>query len=95
VLDDEKIPWTFWPYKKMEKTSAIVTFRKPRHWDAIVEYSKRPGSVATAEKKGAQRPAPEQAQAALRDLLEEIRFDHGHVNSGYVRALGMTPPPQP
>jgi endoglucanase len=95
VLDEEKIPWTFWPYKKMEKTSAIVTFRKPQHWDAIVEYSRKLGSVGTAEKKGAQRPTPEQAQAALRDLLDAIAFDHGRVNSGYVRALGMTPPPQP
>jgi hypothetical protein len=78
----------------MEKTSAIVSFRKPEHWDAIVEYSKKLGSVGTAEKKGAQRPTPEQAQSALHDLLEEIRFDHGHVNSGYVRALGATPLPQ-
>ena len=90
VLNDEKIAWTFWPYKKMEKTSALVTFRKPEHWDAIVEYSTKPGSVSTAEKKGAQRPTAEQAKAALDDLLEAIRFGQSHVNAGYVRALGGT-----
>ena len=77
VLNDEKIPWTFWPYKKMEKNSAIVTFRKPQNWDAIVEYARKSGSVATAEKKGAQRPASEQAQSALRDLLEESASSTG------------------
>ena len=78
--------------RKWKTTSAIVTFRKPEHWDAIVAYSTKPGSVATAEKKGAQRPTAEQAKAALDDLLEAIRFGQGHVNPGYVRALGGTSP---
>ena len=92
VLNDEKIPWTFWPYKKMESASAIASFRKPEHWDAVVAYSKRLGSVGTAEKRGAQRPSVEEARAALRELLDRIQFDQCRINAGYVRALGLTAP---
>ncbi len=89
TLDAAGVHWTFWPWKKMLKTSAPVSFGKPIHWDAIVAYSQLPGGVGAAEKKAALRPTPQQAREALADLLEKIRFQSCALNKGYVQALGL------
>jgi aryl-phospho-beta-D-glucosidase BglC (GH1 family) len=94
TLEGNQIGWCFWPYKKMDATSSVVTFDRPVHWDAIIALSKMPRGTGNAEKRIAARPSPEDAQAAFDDLLDKIRFSNGKVNSGYVQALGLTVPAQ-
>lgn len=89
TLDTEGIHWTFWPWKKMQTTSAPVSFPKPRHWDAIVAYARLPGGVAATEKKAPLRPSREQVHEALTDLLDKIRLKSGELNHGYLKALGF------
>jgi len=92
TLEDNHIGWCFWPYKKMDAPSNVVTFDRPAHWDAIIALSKMPAGTGNAEKRIAARPSPEDAQAAFDDLLNKIRFSSEKVNPGYVKALGLTVP---
>src|SRR5215469_7142039 len=89
TLEENKVGWCFWPYKKMDATSSVVTFDKPIHWDAVIALSKMPAGTSNAEKRIAARPSPEDAQAAFDDLLKKIGFAGEKVNPGYLRALGM------
>ncbi len=92
TLEDNHIGWCFWPYKKMDAPSNVVTFDRPAHWDAIIALSKMPAGTGNAEKRIAARPSPEDAQAAFDDLLNKIRFSSEKVNPGYVKALGLKVP---
>lgn len=96
ALEENHIGWCFWPYKKMDAGSSVVTFDKPEHWDAVIALSKMPGGTGNAEKRIATRPSPEAAQAAFDDLLMKARFSNEKVNPGYVLALGLLVPiPRP
>ena len=92
LLEKNDIGWCFWPYKKMERTSAVVTIAKPTYWDEIVAFGQLPRGTANAEKRVAARPAPEHVDQAFRELLENIRAAKCRVNEGYVKALGMHAP---
>lgn len=83
------VGWCFWPYKKMEKPSAIVSFDRPVHWDHVVAYAKL--RSASFDEKRKARPSIEASRAALDDLLDKIQLSRCRVNEGYVRALGLTP----
>ena len=93
MLESNHVGWCFWPYKKMDQTSSVVTFAKPVHWDEIVAYAKLPGGVGELDKRPVARPSVEHAQEALADLLKQIRFENRRVNPGYLKALGMEAQP--
>jgi hypothetical protein len=92
LLEQNRIGWCFWPYKKMEKSSAIVSFQKPEHWDEIVAYGKKRRGVGNTEKQLALRPSPETAAAALHQLVDNVQLAKCHVNTGYIEALGLKVP---
>jgi aryl-phospho-beta-D-glucosidase BglC (GH1 family) len=80
------IGWCFWPYKKMERTSAMVSFDRPVHWDEVVAYAKLRDASFEAKRKA--RPSIAVATAAFNDLLRKIVLANCRVNEGYLRALG-------
>jgi endoglucanase len=92
MLERNEVGWCFWPYKKMEQTSCVVAFEKPVYWDEIIAYAKMPGNSGESEKRIAARPSIERSREALRDLLKRIRFENCRINSGYVKAVGLTVP---
>lgn len=89
VLEKNEVGWAYWPYKKMDKASAFVSWKKPVYWDEIVAFAKTAGPTATAEKQVAERPSLEHSRAAVQDLLENVRLGHCKVNAGYIEALGL------
>jgi hypothetical protein len=89
LVEDEQIGWAFWPYKKMDSPSSVVTFDKPVHWEEIIRYQSLIGASFEEQRKG--RPLQAQINAAFDDLVNNIRFDHRRVNADYVRALGKQP----
>ena len=91
TLEENRIGWCFWPYKKMDAGSSVVTFDRPMHWDAVIALSKMAGGTGNAEKRIAARPSPEEAQAAFDDLLSKAEFANEKVNAEYVHALGLSP----
>jgi endoglucanase len=87
VLEKNDIGWAFWPYKKMQATTSVVSFAAPEGWQRIVEFSKLPR--ATSEEAPRLKVRPEQGviDRALAGVLANIRFSECTENKGYVRAL--------
>lgn len=92
VLEKNHVGWCFWPYKKLEKTSCMVSVTKPVYWDEIVAFAKRPPGTANAAPRTAARPPLEHLGQATQGLLQNIRFENCRVNPGYIQALGMRVP---
>jgi endoglucanase len=90
VLEKNNIGWAFWPYKKMDATSSVVAFSRPRYWDEIVAFAKTGGGTGNAEKQIAQRPPMDHIHAAFADLLKNIEFANCTKNPGYLQALGLS-----
>jgi len=86
-LEKYNIGWCFWPYKKMDAPSCIVTFVKPEYWDEIKEYADNAGTGFNERR--AKRPNPQHVQAALQGFLQNCRFENCTVNDGYLQALGL------
>jgi len=89
TLEANKIGWAFWPYKKMDKSYAVVSILPPADWGKIVEFAKLLRGTAHVEERLKQRPEQETINRAFNELLENIRLEKCRVNVGYLKALGM------
>lgn len=89
VLETNGVGWCFWPYKKMDSTSCMVSIPKPKYWDEVVTFAQMPQGTGNAEKLIAARPPAEHCQQALQSLLENVSFASCRVNHGYLDALGL------
>jgi endoglucanase len=87
LLEAHNIGWCFWPYKKLDATSSIVSINPPDDWPAIVTFAEGPRSTFEEVRKN--RPPKEKVEKALSDYLERIKFANCKVNQGYLKALGM------
>ena len=92
TLEGNNIGWCFWPYKKVEKSSCVVSIVKPVHWDEIVALGRTASGTGNAEKRIAVRPSAEVIRAAFDDLLTKVRVEQCRVNAGYLQALGLSVP---
>jgi endoglucanase len=88
-LEKNNIGWAFWPYKKMEKPSAVVSVIPPADWGKIVDFAKLPRDNAHVEERLKARPEQETITRAFAQLLESVRSQKCRVNEGYLKALGM------
>ncbi len=91
LLEKNNIGWAFWPYKKMAKTSAIVTITPPDGWDQIVAFAKLPRGTGQVEERLKARPDQETINRAFAGLIENIQLQRCHINPGYLKALGLRP----
>src|SRR5216683_1973323 len=87
LLEAHNIGWCFWPYKKLEATSCIVSINSPADWAAIIAFAEGPRT--TFEEVRKHRPPKEKVQKALNDYLERIKFSNCRINQGYLKALGL------
>lgn len=87
LLERNGIGWCFWPYKKMDATSSVVSINRPADWDAIVAFAERPR--VSFEEVRKTRPSKETVDRALADYLRNIEFGNCRVNTEYLRALGL------
>jgi len=89
ALEKNNIGWAFWPYKKMQKPSAVVSIIPPADWEKIVEFAKLPRVTGHVEERLKARPEQETITRVFAELLETVRLQKCRVNEGYLRALGM------
>jgi aryl-phospho-beta-D-glucosidase BglC (GH1 family) len=88
TMDSHRVGWHYWPYKKMENKAGIVDFAKPEGFSLIQAY-------ADSTKKNFEvmrniRPKDMNAvRAALKQFLENCRFENCRPNKGYIQALGF------
>jgi endoglucanase len=89
TLENAKVGWHFWPYKKMDDSRCIVQFKRPAHYDSVITYTE------TAKKNFADirkyRPQNmELIKQALNDYLKQCLFENCFPNKGYMKALGFS-----
>lgn len=88
LMEKLDISWHFWPYKKMNNKSGIVTFPTPENWDLIVKYADQPKYSFADLRKYA--PADRTViENALNQLLEKCKFENCSTNDGYLKSLGL------
>jgi endoglucanase len=89
LLEKNDIGWAFWPYKKMGKSSAVVTIIPPEGWDRMVAFAKLPRAIGATEARLKERPEQATIDKAFAGLLENAKLEHCRVNEGYLQALGL------
>jgi endoglucanase len=89
TLEKNNIGWAFWPYKKMEKSSAVVSIIPPADWKKIVEFARLPRDTANVEARLKARPEQETITRAFSELVENVRLQKCRLNKGYLKALGL------
>ena len=89
LLEDNNIGWTYWPYKKMDNVSGIVTFKKPMAYDTIVNYTNKERTSFEDIRKAAPTNRA-QVKQALYDMIENAKFENCTPNTGYIQALGLS-----
>jgi hypothetical protein len=87
LLEAHNIGWCFWPYKKLDATSCIVSIDSPDDWATIIAFADGPRT--TFEEVRKLRPPKVKVQKALNDYLERIKFANCRINRGYLKALGL------
>jgi len=87
LLERNRIGWCFWPYKKLDATSCVVSINRPADWDAVAAFADHPRTTFEDVRKN--RPPKEKVVRALAEYLEQIKFRNCKVNEGYLKALGL------
>lgn len=87
LLDANNIGWCFWPYKRMDATSCVVSINPPAEWDTIVGFAEGPRTTFEDVRK--HRPPKEKVERALISYLERIKFANCRINQGYLKALAL------
>ncbi|HZI87277.1 MAG TPA: glycoside hydrolase family 5 protein [Pyrinomonadaceae bacterium] len=87
LLEQNDVGWCFWPYKKLNATSCVVSINAPAEWETIVAFADGPRSTFEEVRKN--RPPKDKVQKALNDYLERMKFANARINNGYLKALGL------
>ncbi|MFN2516452.1 MAG: glycoside hydrolase family 5 protein [Pyrinomonadaceae bacterium] len=87
LLEERDVGWCFWPYKKLDATSSVVSINLPPDWDAIMTFAEGPRKTFEEVRKN--RPPQAKAQKALSDYLERMKLANCRINQGYLKALGL------
>jgi endoglucanase len=89
LMERNNIGWTYWPYKKMGRSSSMRNIAQPENWDKIVAFTESPRNGFDEIRKA--RPDQEMVKKAMLQLVENCRFSNSKVNEGYVKAMGLKP----
>ncbi len=89
ALDEQRIGWTFWSYKRLDSERAFVSVPLPEGWQTICDFLAADRSDYHAIR--AARPDQEFCRQVLDAYLDNCRFSACLRNSGYVEALGLKP----
>jgi len=79
--------WCFWPYKKMDAASNMLSVKRTAEWDSIITYANKPRTTYKEIREA--RPSQPVIEKAFKEYLELCRFSNCTVNDGYMRALGL------
>jgi endoglucanase len=88
LLEKNDIGWNYWPYKKMDNVSGIITFKRPDGYDKIIEYTMKPRTSFEEIRKAAPDDRAE-IKAILYQMISNSKFENCTPNAGYVQALGL------
>ena len=87
LLEKYNIGWCFWPYKKLESDRGIVSIKKTPEFDLIIEFAN--SDIITFEGIRENRPDIGKVKKALKDYLQNCKFENCKINQAYLKALGL------
>ena len=87
LMERNNIGWTYWPYKKMSKSSSMKSIEQPENWDKVIAFTQ--GSRNGFDEIRKTRPDQELMKKAMLQLIENCKYINCKVNKGYVKAMGM------
>ncbi len=87
LLEKNEIGWAFWPFKKLDSQSCIVSIQKPKGYDALIDYAALPRT--TYEDIRRSKPDINLIKQTLSEYLENIKFKNCEINYAYLKALGL------
>lgn len=87
TLEENNIGWCFWPFKKLDATSNVVSINKPADYDLIIDFAE--SDRKSFENIRNNRPDAAKIKQILADYLENIKIKNCKVNDGYLKALGL------
>jgi endoglucanase len=64
-FEANNVGWSFWPWKKMDTSNTPFSINPPEGWNEIVQYS-----------RGGEKPAPQVAQKAFDQLINNIKLEN-------------------
>lgn len=79
--------WCFWPYKKMDAASNMVSITRTAEWDSVIAFVNRPRTSYKEVREA--RPPQQIIDKAFADYLENCLLARCRVNDGYLKALGL------
>ena len=88
MLDSNNIGWHFWPYKKMDNSRCMVSFKQSESYHMVSAYA----DTVRESFKNIQQFRPhdmESVKKALSDFLLNCRFENCYLNDGYIKALAF------
>ena len=88
TLDENNIGWHYWPYKKMDNTKGIITFKVPEHYDEIIKYVEKL-KKNFEDMRNARPKNIDEVNQALDGFLENCQFKNCTPNKGYIAGLGF------
>jgi endoglucanase len=77
LVEKNHIGWSWWPHKKVESSSCILTIKRPDDFKKVVDYWNKTG----------ERPSREVALRGLLELAENCKAANCRFNSNVVQAL--------
>ncbi|MCJ8210279.1 glycoside hydrolase family 5 protein [Mucilaginibacter sp. RS28] len=87
MLDKNEIGYLFWPYKKMESESCMISFARPAGYDELLAYASKKRETMEQLRKAALNR--NEAKSLLMALAESCRYPNGKVNKDYISATGI------
>ncbi len=87
TLEKNNISWHFWPYKKMDSESCVLSIPKTKEFDQIIEFAN--SKFVSYEEIRNKKPQLDVIKKALNDYLENLSVIKCKVNKGYIKALGL------
>ena len=88
MLDSNNIGWHFWPYKKMNNSRCMISFKEPENYKLVTAFADT--SRGTFKEIQQFRPANiKEVEKALFDFLTNCRFENCYRNEGYIKALDL------
>jgi endoglucanase len=90
LLEKNNIGYHYWPYKKMNSNSGVITFDQPTAYQKVIDYEKTDRSSFEAIRKAAPANRKEIVEI-LNGMIENSSFKNCKPNAGYITGLGFTP----
>jgi len=87
LLDQNKVNWAYWPYKKMDNLRGIMNFKQPENYPLITQYADSDRSSFENVRKN--MPDRVKVQQALNGFLEQCLYKNCFQNKGYIEGLGL------